>query len=329
MAKAGRRKRSQRRDAKRKDKDIELEEDEEEEFDELKTRKRSQAAIKQQMSQKKKDRIVLVFAAIFIIITLIVLSYFQFFATSDDNDSVDEQNGVTGPGNYTATIHVISHATHQYGKSSWHLLNVNGLTNFMIRVINTGTREDTYKLAINNLETKIKVELDDNNFILKPNKSKLIIADVTTTMGTEYRLPTPIDIDLVSGFTKSVLDSIQIDVTIKRLDTDEVIIKDDKASAYYTGAFGTNGTLFDYSLKDPEMKDPLYLSLSDDVQTDNFESRQYTPVIPGFKNGVIGMVPGETQVIIVPPELGYPNDHFLGGTTLIFEVYVVSNDRNA
>jgi FKBP-type peptidyl-prolyl cis-trans isomerase len=171
--------------------------------------------------------------------------------------------------------------------------------------------------------------LNNNNFKLEPKKSELIIVEATTSLTKEYRLPRPIDIELVSGFTKSSLGSVQIDLTVKQLDEQQVIIKDDKVAAYYSGAFQINGSLFDYSLKDPDMKDPLYISLSDDVQTDSFESRQYTPVIPGFKNGIIGMVPGETHAIIVPPELGYPNDHFLGGTTLVFEVNLVSNDRDA
>ncbi|WP_455392478.1 FKBP-type peptidyl-prolyl cis-trans isomerase [[Eubacterium] cellulosolvens] len=328
MAKASKRKRSQRRDKKRwgkkplEDEEIELEDE-----TELKTRKRSQAAIKYRMSQKKKDKIVLAVAVILIIIILSVFYYVEYYSAPEDSDDGDNDENGSGPGNYSGSINIISHVTHQYGKNSWHLIDINGFTSYLIKVENTGNKEDTYKLIINNLDPRISINLDDNNFKLKPTKSKVVIAKVTTTIDKEYRLPTPIEIDLVSEFSKSVLDTVEIDLTVKQLDDSEVILSGDKVSAYYSGAYGSNGTLFDYSLKDPEMKDPLYISLTDNVQTDNFESRQYTPVIVGFKNGIIGMVPGETHVIEVPPELGYPTGHFLGGQTLIFEVYVISNDR--
>ncbi len=52
-------------------------------------------------------------------------------------------------------------------------------------------------------------------------------------------------------------------------------------------------------------------------------------VIPGFRNGVVGMAIGETRTFTVPPELGYGDEDQVdrddnvvipGGSTLIFEV---------
>ena len=330
MGKASKRKRSRIRDktkkkGKSKIEDEDLEAEDEEVF-EQKMRKRSQAVQKRQLSSKKKDRIVLAFAVFFIIITLLTYYYYDFYLTPDDSDDDGDENG--GPGNYTGTIHIISHITHNYGKRSWHIVNIGGHTDFLIKVENTGTKEDNYKLLINNLDTRVKITLNDNEFKLKPTKAKLVIAKVTTSIKTEYRLPTPIKVDLISGHSKSVLDFVEMDITVEDLDETEVVEKDQKVSAYYTGAFEINGSLFDHSLKDPDNKDPLYISLSNDVQMDEFESRQYVPVIAGFKVGVIGMLPEETHVIVVPPEQGYPTDHFLGGLTLIFEVNVISNDVN-
>lgn len=330
MAKAGRRKRSQRREAKKKKKDLEFEdeEDEDKETTEQKTRKRSQAIIKQRISQKKKDKLVLAVAAILIILTLLVYAYFQYFSTSDENGSEENGNDNDGPGIYDGKIQVISHETHKYAQRSWHILKTNGFTNYLVRVTNTGTKEDTYKLSLKNLDSNVRIILNTNNFELLPSKSELVIVEATTSLTTEYSLLSPIEIELISDSTKSILGSVEIDLTVKQLDEGQVVIKDDKVAAYYSGVFQVNGSLFDYSLRDPDVKDPLYISLSDDVQTDSFESRQYTPVIPGFRQGIIGMVPGETHVIVVPPELGYPSDQPLGGTTLVFEVNLVTNDRD-
>jgi hypothetical protein len=313
-SKSNRRKRS--RGKKLKHEPEPMEDDDEEIEDEIKSRKRSQAAIKEEISRKKLDKIVILVAIIVIASTISV-----YFYNSDywpfDNDGADDGSDEVIYGNYSA-----------YDKNSWHIVDIGGHTNFLIIVDNTGTQTDTYKLTHENKDSRIKITFDDNNFKLNTVKTKLVIAELTTTITSEYRLPAPIKINLVSDNTKSILDTVTIDITVKDLSDGIKVVNGDKVSAFYTGAFGENGSLFDFSLRDPENKDPLFISLAEDVQTDLFESRQYVPVIPGFKNGIIGMVPEETQVIVVPPEQGYPMGHELGGSTLIFEVYLISNDRN-
>jgi hypothetical protein len=328
-SKSGRRKRSRVKDKKQKvEPEYEDEDDEEgEEETELKTRKRSQAAVKEQMSKQKLDKIVAIFAIILILGTLTWYLYTTETWPFNIDDSDDDDGSGVILGNYTGNMKVISHVTHKYDDNSWHLIDIGGYTNFILQVENTGTREDTYKLATDNKDNRIKITFNNNNFKLRQLKENLIIVTVTTTINSEFRLPAPITINLISDYSKSILDHVTIDFTVTDLSSEYKVANGDKVSAYYTGAFGENGTLFDHSLKDPNNKDPLYISLADDVQFDNFESRQYVPVIPGFKNGIINMVPEETHVIVVPPEAGYPSSHELGGKTLIFEVYLVSNDR--
>lgn len=334
MVKAqGKSKRTRSRHAqKKKEKDeIITDEESDEELDEeaaeQKTRKRSQILEKQRLSRKKQDRIVLLVAAILILATAGSYFYYAYILTSTEDSDDDETDH--GPGNYTGTIQIISDITHTYGKESWHIINIDGFTNYILKVENTGTKKDTYKFSINNLDNRITITFNKNNFELQPNKANLIIANVTTTIDYEYRLPTPIDINLFSTYHKSIIDTVKIDLTVEDLNEDLVLIDGDKAQAYYTGAFEVNGSLFDYSFKDPENKRPLYISLTDDIQMDKFESIQYVNVIPGFRLGMIGMLPEETHVIVVPPELGYPKDQDLGGTTLIFEVKLLRNDRDA
>jgi len=334
MAKAkGKSKRTRSRHAQKKKEKEEIITDEEsdeeldEEAAEQKIRKRSQVMEKQRLSRKKQDKIVLLVAAILILATAGSYFYYAYILTSSEGS--DEDDTDQGPGNYTGTIQIISDVTHTYGKESWHIINIDGFTNYILKVKNTGTKKDTYKFSINNLDNRIKITFNKNNFELQPNQANLFIANVTTTINYEYRLPTPIDINLFSTYYKSIIDTVKIDITVEDLNEDLVVLDGDKVQAYYTGAFEVNGSLFDYSFKDPENKKPLYISLSDDIQMDKFESIQYVTVILGFKLGLIGMLPEETHVIVVPPELGYPKDQDLGGKTLIFEVKLLKNDRDA
>ena len=146
MAKAGRRKRSKARQLEKIKEDLEYDDDDVDEEPEFRERKRSQAAVKQKMSQKKQDKVVLVIAEIFIIFTISGYFYFDNFLAPDDDASGETDDNYFG--NYTASIHVISDTTHKYDDTSWHLVTPDGFTNFILRVSNSGTKEDTFKLSI-------------------------------------------------------------------------------------------------------------------------------------------------------------------------------------
>jgi hypothetical protein len=293
----------------------------------VKQRKRSQAEIKYKASKKRQDMFVLLIACV-LIITILGGYYISVFTGSiSDSDDDDESERATG--NLTANLFVISDISHNWTKESWHIMNINGITHFLLKVENTGDIEDTYILNEDNKIPKIKITFNKNDITLKPEKSTIVIVNVSNTMGSEYRMPNPIHVALKSITTKTIMDEVKLEITIDKLDNDQITENGDKVSAYYTGAF-QNGTLFDYSLRDPQYTDPLRISLlKDQEQLGNLESVQYTPVIEGFRRGLIGMVPGETYVISVPPGLGYPSDHELGDQTLVFEVRLLSNDRDA
>jgi hypothetical protein len=294
----------------------------------VKARKRSQAEIKYKASKKRQDMFVLLIACV-LIISILGIYYVSIYtgSTSDSDDDDDKVEGATG--NLTANLFVISDISHNWTKESWHIMNVNGITHFLLKIENTGDIEDTYILDEDNKNPKIKINFNKNDITLKPGKATVAIVNVSNTMGSEYRIPNPIHIELKSITTKTIMDEVKLEITIDKLENDEIALNGDKVSAYYTGAF-QNGTLFDYSLRDPQATDPLRISLlKDQEQLGYLESVQYTPVIEGFRRGLIGMVPGETLVISVPPGLGYPSDHELGGDTLIFEVRLLSNDRDA
>jgi len=89
----------------------------------------------------------------------------------------------------------------------------------------------------------------------------------------------------------------------------------------YTGKL-KDGTIFDSSIKEIAKKSKYY-----------DKNRDYKPLgfivgegklIPGFENGVKGMVLGEKKKIEIPPEDAYgkTGKHPLAGKTLIFEIEV-------
>ncbi len=79
------------------------------------------------------------------------------------------------------------------------------------------------------------------------------------------------------------------------------------ASVLYTGYLSKNGHIFDDSINDGGA--PLQFTIG---------SGQ---VIPGFDEGVTGMQPGETRIVLIPPAEGYgaqANGPIPGNSTLIF-----------
>jgi FKBP-type peptidyl-prolyl cis-trans isomerase len=292
--------------------------------EEPKVRKRSQAEIKEQRARKRRDNMVLIIAVILIVLTS---SGYIYYAYAINPTLVDDESEDIVTGNQTGSLFVISDITHNWTKESWHIMNINGKTNFLLKVENNGDNEEYFRLSDTNDMELIKITYNINNLQIKPGKSNVVIVQVTNSMKTETRIPNPIEIQLKSKATKTLLDSVQIFLTIEKLNENEIAEKGDKVSAYYTGSF-ENGTLFDYSLKDPSNTNPLYISLSNNIQMDSFNTNQYATVIPGFKKGIIGMIPGETHIAMVPPELGYEPGQPLSGVTLIFEIRLLSNDRD-
>lgn len=313
---------------------VELDEDAEDLELSSRQRKRSQAPFKLKLSKKKQDMLVIIIACI--LIGVVSLGYFYYAYSSnglwfngdgDDSGGNGNETNIQNKPLYDGELQIVSDVTHNWDKSSWHLMNYLGETQFMLRIENTGLKDDTYKLSDNNLIDRIQLTYSENNIPIKSGQASLVIVDVVTDIDYNYRIPTSIEIKLKSDFTRSFLDSVKIDLTINELNTEDMAVSGDKVAIYYSRGF-ENGTLFDYSFKDPNSNTPLYISLSESAQNDKWNKIQYNPEIQGLRNGIIGMLPGETHVIEVPPELGYPPEHNLGGITLIFEVRLLSNDRN-
>jgi FKBP-type peptidyl-prolyl cis-trans isomerase len=83
----------------------------------------------------------------------------------------------------------------------------------------------------------------------------------------------------------------------------------DMVTLHYTGKL-EDGTVFETSVGGEPIEFPLGAGL----------------VIPGFKQGLVGMKVGGKRLLIIPPSLAYSQDpaHPLYNKTLIFEVELVA-----
>ena len=138
---------------------------EDEEADEgVVQRKRSQAEIRLRKTRRKQDIYVVLVSSIIIIATLI--GYYYSIITRDTTDS-DDEDITEVSGNLTANLHVISDLSHNWTKTSWHIMDVYGTTNYLLKVENTGDLEDTYKLTEDNKIPKITIKFNKNDFTVK------------------------------------------------------------------------------------------------------------------------------------------------------------------
>ena len=169
----------------------------------LTQRRRSQGAKALKMSHKKQDFIVLLMAAIIIAATLGGYLYYNYALDSGDVDEEADLESVRG--NITAELFVNSDINYTWGEKSWHLMNINGETSFMLKTENTGDLVDSYELSDNNVVDRIYIQYSKNNFKLKPNEATLIILKVTTSLDYPFRMPSPIEITLKSKTLKSIM----------------------------------------------------------------------------------------------------------------------------
>lgn len=102
---------------------------------------------------------------------------------------------------------------------------------------------------------------------------------------------------------------------------DEVYIR-------YTGRT-EDGEAFDSSYRDSSQNPTLFRNLTPVPKTSP-NGQQISPLVEGFRQGLIGMIEGEKRTLIIPPELGYgdPNQNYSGGDledeTLRFDVELVA-----
>lgn len=101
----------------------------------------------------------------------------------------------------------------------------------------------------------------------------------------------------------------------------------DEIRVKYTGRT-EDGEAFDSSYRDSSQAPRTFQNLTP-VPKQSRNGQNISPLIEGFRRGMIGMTEGEKRTLVIPPELGYgdPNQNYSGGDlddkTLRFDVELV------
>lgn len=104
------------------------------------------------------------------------------------------------------------------------------------------------------------------------------------------------------------------------------VVSRDQVRIKYTGRTA-DGKIFDSTYQDGFSNARTFQNLTPIPISSGFG--QVSPLIEGFRRGIIGMKPGEKRTVVVPPSLGYgeaeegTNGFDLREETLIFDIHLV------
>lgn len=110
--------------------------------------------------------------------------------------------------------------------------------------------------------------------------------------------------------------------------SDKKVEARDQIYVRYTG-WTEDGEAFDSSYRDSSQAPSSFQNLTPVPKTSS-NGQNISPLIEGFRLGMLGMTEGEKRTLIIPPELGYgdPNQNSRGGDledkTLRFDVELVT-----
>lgn len=102
----------------------------------------------------------------------------------------------------------------------------------------------------------------------------------------------------------------------------------DEVYVRYTGRT-EDGEAFDSSYRDSSQNPIAFRNLTPVPKTSS-NGQSISPLVEGFRQGLIGMIEGEKRTLVIPPELGYgdPDQNYSGGDledeTLHFDVELVA-----
>lgn len=162
--------------------------------------------------------------------------------------------------------------------------------------------------------------------------SALVLFQACGDSPTRHRLvytpPAPYDISKAdSSYTTD--DGLQIYI-IEEGYGPYTVTSRDRLSAYYTGRIIKNGEIgevFESTYRNGSASPGILRNLTP-TPISSSSGRTISPLIEGFRRGLIGMKEGEKRVIVIPPSLGYgdsqkgTNGFDLRNDTLRFDVKI-------
>ncbi len=188
-------------------------------------------------------------------------------------------------------------------------------TDFILEVTNTGNIEDTFEFRAQEMPAGFVFSPEISEMTLLPDETKLNIMTIRLPLNAP-KVDTDISLRAISLSDPDAYDQVNLQIDVTSL-SGGVADSGDLVQCQYIGWY-PDGEVFDSSLeafKTGRGDQPLKVSLG------GTSSGDYTTVIPGFSNALVGMKTGEVNIVRLSPEEGY-ND----GLVRIFYVELVSID---
>ncbi|UCE38124.1 MAG: FKBP-type peptidyl-prolyl cis-trans isomerase [Thermoplasmata archaeon] len=194
-----------------------------------------------------------------------------------------------------------------------------------ILVRNTGNGEDSFSFSYKHLPPNWTISFEFDQIVIPGYGSKSVIVNISTHINTSKGR---YDMDIMTTSSGGPTASIWLNTsTVKDFDA-RTIKEGDRIQVNYIGYF-PDGVVFDTSYayvanntnwsKTPGFTRTEFSPLK--VATTTREG-DYTTVVIGFKEGLMGLKVGESNVVRVPPEKAYGD-----GLWRIFEIDIVSIDN--
>lgn len=245
--------------------------------------------------------------AIFVIIVVLLVYIFQpSFVFGGDEEETQKRYGILldrgpGPANHKA--------------------EPGGYTEWVVQMTSLSNVADNFEFS--SVGTSgLQVSFDNPIVGLTSGQQFLNIIRVDIPISTTPGTTINFDVYATSKEDPTASDSLNLTVDVVDLST-RTVVEGDLIQCHYMLYLEDEGTLNQASYTD--MGTTLKVSLRPQKEG------EYTTVIPGFHEGLLGMKAGETKVAVVPPGQGYtdPNDPqtgFLALRTLYFHIELVSID---
>lgn len=242
------------------------------------------------------------------IVAVLVLSLVGYTVAQYVDFPGENGGGVEPPASYSVDVWT-------HGQFETHSTGPGRSTSFMIFVRNTAQVPDTIDFEFSGVASGIAPHLDYPSRIM--SAGSLLLNILTVDVDTSVFPGTySIMVTATSRGDTDVSDSVDVSVQIVDLQPQEVEEGNYVRCDYILW-------LSDASVKDSGEALKVYTGTGE--MDPQYKDAGYLDVIEGFRLGLLGMKITETNVVLVPPSLGYPSGE-LAGQNLYFQITLVSVD---